>query len=106
MEFMEKRSEKRVPSKFLISLKTQDNPDIIVRVLSFNISAIGICFQSDLVLRVNERVELELPTSLGKLKLQAVIIWNRMNEYGCHFVDMEATAQRTLKQWLFPPFEP
>ncbi len=106
MNIVEKRTEKRVKSILPISLMTQDNPSTVHAVSSFNISVDGICLQTNLALSQNEQIDLEIPTSLGKLQLHAVVVWTKLNEYGCQFIDIDATTKRKLAQWLFPPFEP
>lgn len=75
-------------------------------VSSFNISTDGICLQTELPLVLKERVELEIPTSVGKLKLKAEVIWNREDLHGCKFVDVDPKTHLLLSQWLYPPFEP
>ena len=106
MNIVEKRAEKRVQSKLPISFVTQDNHDVVNMASSFNLSVEGICLETNVALPLNSIIELKLPTSFGNLNLQAVIVWNRLNEYGCHFINMDLSSISTLKQWLFPPFEP
>ena len=106
MEFIEKRTKKRVKSALpvhLISSATKGSPAL---VSSFNLSLNGICFQTELPLGPHEEVQLEFPTSSGKLQLNAEVIWKQENQHGCKFVDVDPITMSRLSQWLYPPFEP
>lgn len=106
MDFIEKRAEKRVKSSMPVCLVSPVQDSNTTMVPAFNLSVDGICLQTDLPLAQNERVNLELSTSVGKLRLNAEVIWSREDQYGCKFVDVDPTTRSLLSQWLYPPFEP
>ena len=106
MKNVEKRTEKRVQAKFALILSLPGLQEALHEVESYNISADGLCFRTGLLFPIGTHIELECPTSYGKLKLPAVIVWSRADEYGCRFEDLGPGVRNILKQWLFPPFEP
>ena len=89
-----------------IILITQNSPTLEHKAQATDITEVGLNLQTELGLELEQSLELELGTSSGKLRLPAIVIWHRGNEYGCQFVGMTPKDSGLLRQWLFPSFEP
>jgi len=62
-----------VQSPLPIILITHDRPDILNTAQAFNITVDGLNLQTDLPLKLDQQLALELETSSGKLKLEAIV---------------------------------
>jgi hypothetical protein len=92
--------------KLTVSLFCEEMPGIRNTAQAFDISPTGLILQTSVPLTENQRIQLELPTSLGNLCLSALVTANRENRWACQFVDIVPRTASLLSQWLFPPFEP
>ena len=106
MDYSEKRIENRMKASMPVCLISPTKDGNTTIVSSSNLSVDGICLKTDLLLDQNERIELELSTSVGKLRLKSEVIWSRENQYECKFVEVDPITRGLLSQWLYPPFEP
>ena len=89
-----------------VSLFCEETPGIRNTAQAFDISPTGLMLQTSFPLTENQRIDLELPTSLGNLCLSVRVTASRQNGWACQFVDVAPKTASLLSQWLFPPFEP
>lgn len=92
--------------KLSVSLFCEEMPAIRNTAQAFDISPTGLILQTSIPLTENQRIQLELPTSLGNLCLSARVTAYRENGWACQFVDIVPRTASLLSQWLFPPFDP
>jgi len=106
MPFIERRLFKRTSANFSFALLSEASSPDLHTATALNISTGSICFKSDVLLKVGQRIEMQIPMISGMLSLSAVVARAQVNFYGCQFIDVDPQTASKLKNWLFPPFEP
>jgi hypothetical protein len=104
--FKDRRAFERVGSSTLIMLTMDEEPQATFEATAKNISTGSICFETDALLQIDDRITLQLKTIFGPVLLSAVVLRKQEKVYGCRYVDVLPDTAAKIRSWLFPPFEP
>lgn len=104
--FVERRAVERLGAKMPLTFSTERNPEVQHKAESRNISTMNLCFETEVDLAIDERLEIHLQTISGPLTVLANVVRKKERLVACRFVEMSPEDTIKLRNWLYPPFEP
>jgi hypothetical protein len=107
MDLHQKRASNRIESDLpvtVVDTAGTEMPTIIGAAR--NISLGGINFESDIPLRIGQRVTLQLSTLKGIVELDAIVLRKTEHGFACEFVDTDLHSAKLLAAVFFPSVEP
>jgi hypothetical protein len=87
VDYLERRERGRINATQQLSLRTESAPTQSYNAVSTDVSEDNIGFTTEAKLSLGEHVKLELTTPKQSVVINAVVLRNINNLYGCKFVD-------------------